>query len=266
MTIILRHILPNIASLLVINFALGVVATVLAETGLSFLGFGGEDPPRRHPGGLCSRRAPGRWPHRRGCSGSPRRRAGAADGVDGTHRRRPARRLRSDVEWRCPPMTISSDPVLTVRDLRVDFGSEAGVVDAVRGLDFDLYPGRTTAIVGESGSGKSVSALAVLGVAPRHRAGHRFGRTAGGPRTDRVVGQGDVRGPGGFGDRDGLPGPDVVVDPGVHRGSADLRGTEPIGPSPPSRPGHARSTCSTWSASVIRSDAPRLFRTSCPAG
>ncbi|MDS1116806.1 ABC transporter permease [Gordonia westfalica] len=43
-TIILRHILPNIASLLVINFALGVVATVLAETGLSFLGFGVKIP------------------------------------------------------------------------------------------------------------------------------------------------------------------------------------------------------------------------------
>jgi len=42
--IILRHILPNIASLLVINFALGVVATVLAETGLSFLGFGVKVP------------------------------------------------------------------------------------------------------------------------------------------------------------------------------------------------------------------------------
>ncbi|MCG7632999.1 ABC transporter permease [Gordonia McavH-238-E] len=43
-TIIRRHILPNIASLLVVNFALGVVATVLAETGLSFLGFGVEIP------------------------------------------------------------------------------------------------------------------------------------------------------------------------------------------------------------------------------
>ncbi|MDL9937483.1 ABC transporter permease [Gordonia sp. ABSL1-1] len=39
-TIIVRHILPNMASLLVINFALGMVATVLTETGLSFLGFG----------------------------------------------------------------------------------------------------------------------------------------------------------------------------------------------------------------------------------
>ena len=58
------------------------------------------------------------------------------------------------------------DAVLTVRDLRVDFGSEAGTVEAVRGLDFDLRAGRTTAIVGESGSGKSVSALAVLGLLP----------------------------------------------------------------------------------------------------
>lgn len=42
--IIARHILPNLASLLVINFALGVVATVLAETGLSFLGLGVQIP------------------------------------------------------------------------------------------------------------------------------------------------------------------------------------------------------------------------------
>jgi peptide/nickel transport system permease protein len=44
LTIIARHILPNLASLLVINFALGVVATVLAETGLSFLGLGVQIP------------------------------------------------------------------------------------------------------------------------------------------------------------------------------------------------------------------------------
>lgn len=42
--IVARHILPNMASLLVINFALGVVGTVLAETGLSFLGFGVQVP------------------------------------------------------------------------------------------------------------------------------------------------------------------------------------------------------------------------------
>jgi len=38
--IVLRHLIPNIGSLLVINFTLGVVGAVMAETGLSFLGFG----------------------------------------------------------------------------------------------------------------------------------------------------------------------------------------------------------------------------------
>ncbi|MFW0788295.1 ABC transporter permease [Gordonia sp. CPCC 205333] len=42
--IVIRHIIPNLGSLLVINFALGVVTTVLAETGLSFLGLGVKIP------------------------------------------------------------------------------------------------------------------------------------------------------------------------------------------------------------------------------
>ncbi|AZG46302.1 ABC transporter ATP-binding protein [Gordonia insulae] len=57
-------------------------------------------------------------------------------------------------------------PVLSVRDLHVSFGSEAGRVEAVRGLSFDVTPSATLAVVGESGSGKSVSALAVLGLLP----------------------------------------------------------------------------------------------------
>ena len=44
MKIVLRHLVPNIGSLLVINFTLGVVGAVMTETGLSFIGFGVKIP------------------------------------------------------------------------------------------------------------------------------------------------------------------------------------------------------------------------------
>lgn len=58
----------------------------------------------------------------------------------------------------------NKDIILSVKDLSISFKTTAGIVNAIRGVNFDLERGKTLAIVGESGSGKSVSTKAIMGI------------------------------------------------------------------------------------------------------
>lgn len=59
---------------------------------------------------------------------------------------------------------MNQDTILTVKNLSISFKTTAGIVNAIRGVDFYLKRGETLAIVGESGSGKSVTTKAVMGI------------------------------------------------------------------------------------------------------
>ena len=135
MRIIIRHILPNCVGPIVVTMTLIVATAILIEAALSFLGFGIQ-PPNPALGSLIAdgetqgfddlvaRDLPG-----------ARDRAHRARRQ--LHRRRPARRARPDPEDPC------LSPVLSIQDLTVEFETEDGIVHAVTGVSYDLYPGET---------------------------------------------------------------------------------------------------------------------------
>ncbi|WP_299166742.1 ABC transporter ATP-binding protein [uncultured Arthrobacter sp.] len=75
---------------------------------------------------------------------------------------------------------LADEPILTVKDLGVDFNVENTWMMAAEGVSYDIHPGEILAIVGESGSGKSMSSMALLGLLPRN------GRSTG---SARLLGQ-----------------------------------------------------------------------------
>lgn len=67
------------------------------------------------------------------------------------------------------PSSRLSRPALSVRDLRIKFSSNDGVVHAVNGVDLEVMAGDCLVVIGESGCGKSATLSAVLGLIPPSR-------------------------------------------------------------------------------------------------
>ncbi|RLA64018.1 MAG: peptide ABC transporter ATP-binding protein [Epsilonproteobacteria bacterium] len=61
---------------------------------------------------------------------------------------------------------MSEEKLLEIRNLQVQFNTDRGPITAVKGVDLDVYKGKTLGIVGESGSGKSVTALSIMRLIP----------------------------------------------------------------------------------------------------
>ncbi len=57
-----------------------------------------------------------------------------------------------------------TEPVLSVRNLKVEFASRRGTLRAIDGVSFDIAKGEVLGVVGESGAGKSVTGLSVIGL------------------------------------------------------------------------------------------------------
>ena len=136
-------------------------------------------------------------------------------------------------------MNQQAEPLLSIRDLKVHFFMDEGVVKAVDGISLDVYPGQVFGIVGESGCGKSVTMKALLRIVEppgRIVSGEMIlRRTAkdGSTRTRRPgeagpEGRGDARHPGRA-DRADPPGADGCLQPGAHGRRPDHRG-DPAAP------------------------------------
>jgi peptide/nickel transport system permease protein len=177
--IALRHVLPNVASPLIIQVAVSLGFALLAEAGLSFLGFGAP-PPAPTWGGMLRRSFDYvlEVPWQIFIPGGAITLTVLAynligDGLrDALGRAGPAPPRRSS-ERRTAPSGADSPSLLEVTDLSIEFADGDGWTRVVDGVSFSVDRGRTLALVGESGCGKTASALAVMGLLPR-----RTGRVA----------------------------------------------------------------------------------------
>jgi peptide/nickel transport system ATP-binding protein len=186
-----RHVLPNVASPIIIQLALALGFALLTEAGLSFLGIG-EQPPTPSWGGMLQEgfqfinSAP--WAVifpgiaimltvlafnlvADGLRDSLGRERPPGSGLVGGERERRHRRatrfapsLSDDTET--PSIPQHDAALLQVDGLRIEFLTRGTWLPVMEEASFSVREGTTLGLVGESGSGKTVSALAVMGLLP----------------------------------------------------------------------------------------------------
>jgi len=197
-----RHVLPNVASPIIIQLALALGFALLTEAGLSFLGIG-EQPPIPSWGGMLQEgfqfinSAP--WAvifpgvaimltvlafnlvadGLRDALGRERPSGSGLVGAEGDKRRRSVLHLGPDVQAEGETPTPEPE-LLEVDGLRVEFLTRKEWLPVMEDANFAVRRGRTLGFVGESGSGKTVSALSIMGLLPP-----KVSRVAGSIRFER---------------------------------------------------------------------------------
>ena len=193
MRIVILRVLPNVLTGLVVAVAIALGSALLAESGLSFLGLGPPPPAASWGGMLQEAYDTSLFTHPWSLVPAGLTIAltvlafntmgdGLRDTLSGsatTNRKRGQRRasrqrgmtavVYAATRWSAPMPARApgaSPALLEVRDLCIEFDTDAGAVRVVDHVSFDVEAGKIVGLVGESGCGKTVSSLAILRLLP----------------------------------------------------------------------------------------------------
>jgi peptide/nickel transport system ATP-binding protein len=186
--IISRHLLPSFTSYIIVDLVISFPYVILSETALSFVGFGLRPPSvswgvllREAQNIRTIEQAP--WlfipavfvvvavlaftligdglrdaadPYSSSHLSAPKPVSGSPEHRDALLE------SKAQIEF------LQKESLLSVRNLRISFQTDEGVITAVEGVDFQIDQGRTLGIVGESGSGKTVGTRAIIKLLPKN--------------------------------------------------------------------------------------------------